>query len=149
MWICVGPEQVPNRDGVFTFELTAGADPVVGARIRVYDNAEPDCTVLDDCDFLYEYLVDYIPAGGTMTLGGPSGAVETVCDGDPVPQDASTGVHGNYGGPIPEPVAQCDRRYLVEVHQLDKYPRDGGDDYTIGHTEGSMHVSLLVTSREG
>lgn len=148
-WAVVGPELVPANEGVFTIDLTAGAEPVVGVRVRVWDDADADGTVPDLCDFAYEFLIDYIPANGVLTIDGAAGTITTICDGDPAPQDASAGVRGAYGGPVEDPVIRCDRRYLVRVQWLDEYPRTAAPFYTIGDPEGSLSMNLYVTTREG
>lgn len=148
LWVCVGPEQVPANDGVFTISLTP-TTPIVGARVRVYDTALGDCTVPDLCDFAYEYLVDYIPDDGVFTINGMTEEFTTLCDGGAVLADASSVVRGDYGGPTKVPVARCDRRYLIRVQWLATYPRSCVGLYTSGQPQGDMSVTVSVATREG
>lgn len=152
--VVIGPEQVPASDGVLTIALTAGPDPVVGARVRVWDDAAIDGTVPDECGFVYEYLIDYIPANGVLTIDGVTGLITTLCDGAVTPEDSAQMVRGDYGGPTEEPVIRCDRRYLVRLQWFDTYPRgavDGlpGSGYTLGDPNGTLTMDLYVTPREG
>lgn len=147
VWALIGPEQIPADQGVLTIELTAGADPVVGIRVRVWGDAAIDGSVPDLCDFAYEFLIDYVPANGVLTIDGTSGRVTTVCGG--TSHDSTQGVRGAYGGPIEDPVVRCDRRYLVRVQWLDTYPRTATGVYTLGDPNGDLTVNLHVTPREG
>lgn len=147
VWALIGPEQIPANEGTLTITLTAPSGPVVGSRVRVYDNADADGTVPDNCDFAYEFLIDYVPGGGVMTIEADS--ITTVCAGYTVPEDASAGVRGAYGGPIEPPVVRCNRRYLVLVQSLDTYPSTATGFYTFGASEGPLSVDLAVSSREG
>lgn len=149
MWALIGPERVPANEGVLTIDLTAGADPVVGIRVRVWDDADGTGTVPDLCDFAYEFLIDYIPANGVLTIDGTAGTITTLCDGNTVPQDAAAGVRGAFGGPIEDPVVRCDRRYLVRVQWLDTYPRTAAPYYTLGDPNGDLTIDLSITPREG
>lgn len=149
VWAVVGPEQVPANEGVLSIDLAAGADPVVGIRVRVWDDANADGTVPNKCDFAYEYLVDYVPENGVLTIDGTSNQVTTMCAGNAVPQDAAAGVRGDYGGPVKTPVVRCDRRYLVLVQWLDTYPRTSAPYYTMGDPNGDLTLNLYVTPREG
>lgn len=149
MWAVVGPELIPSNEGVFTIDLIAGSKPVVGVRIRVWDDADADGTVPDLCDFAYEFLIDYIPKNGVLTIDGAAGTITTLCEGNTVPQDASAGVRGAFGGPIEDPVVRCDRRYLVRAQWLDTYPNTAPGYYTAGDSNGAMTMSLSVTDREG
>lgn len=149
MWALVGPEQIPANEGVFTIVLTAGAEPVVGLRVRVWDNAETDGSVPDECAFVYEYLIDYIPANGVMTIDGAAGTITTLCGGLSVPQDATPNVRGNFGGPLEPAVVRCDRRYLVRAQWLSTYPRSAAGFYTSGDPNGDVTMDLYVSTREG
>jgi hypothetical protein len=148
LWVCVGPEQVPANDGVFTISLTP-TTPIVGARVRVYDTALGDCSVPDLCDFAYEYLIDYVPDDGVFTINGLTEEFTTLCDGGAVLADASPVVRGSYGGPTAVPVARCDRRYLIRVQWLALYPRTCVGLYTTGQPQGDLSVSVSVSTREG
>ena len=149
MWALVGPELVPANEGVFTIDLTAGPTPVVGIRVRVWDNADATGIVPDLCDFAYEFLIDYIPANGVLTIDGAAGTITTICDGATVPEDAAAGVRGAFGGPIEDPVVRCDRRYLVRVQWLDTYPRTALPYYEAGDPNGDLTIDLSITTREG
>jgi hypothetical protein len=149
VWANIGPEQIPANEGVLSLDLVTDSDPIVGARVRVYDTADAAGTIPDLCDFAYEFLIDYIPADATLTIDGPSGQITTLCGGNPEPEDSSAGVRGAYGGPVMEPVVRCDRRYLVFVQWLNVYPRTAVGVYTSGDTEGSILVNAYLTTREG
>lgn len=147
MAVLVGPEQIPAGEGAFSITLTADADPIIGIRVRVYDDADADGTVPDDCVFAYEFLVDYIPALGSLTIDADT--ITAICGGLTTPQDASASVRGAYGGPIQPPVVRCDRRYLILVQTLDVFPRISPGHYTVGGSCGTMTVDLAVSTREG
>lgn len=147
--VTVGPEQTPANDGIFTIELTALLKPAVGVRVRVWDDVAADGTNPEPCAFAYEYHVDFIPAGGTLTLGGPDELVATLCDGESRYADASAVVRGSYQGPTVQPSARCNRRYRVRVDQLDTYPRTSPGIYTSGQEQGLLSLDLHVTPREG
>lgn len=149
VWANIGPEQVPANEGVLSIDLGAGADPVVGIRVRVWDDANPDGTVPSNCDFAYEYLIDYVPENGVLTIDGTSNQITTLCAGNAVPQDASAGVRGDFGGPVKPPVVRCDRRYLVRVQWLNVYPRTAPGYYTSGQPNGDLTVNMYITPREG
>lgn len=149
MWTVVGPELIPSNEGVFTMDLTAGPTPVVGVRVRVWDDSDALGVVPELCDFAYEFLIDYIPANGVLTIDGPAGTITTLCDGNVTPQDAAAGVRGAFGGPIQDPVVRCDRRYLVRVQWLDTYPRDALPFYEMGDQNGTLSFDLAITNREG
>lgn len=149
VWANIGPEQVPTNEGVLTIDLGAGAEPVVGIRVRVWDDANADGTVPSNCEFAYEYLIDYVPENGVLTIDGTSNQITTLCAGNAVPQDASAGVRGDFGGPVKSPVVRCDRRYLVRIQWLDVYPRTAPGYYTSGDPNGDLSVNVYITPREG
>jgi hypothetical protein len=144
----IGPEQTPPGEGLFTLNLTAGTGPVVGARVRVYEDTDPGFAIPEPCAFAYEYLIDYIPAGGILTIGGPGEQVATLCDGATRYSDARGAVRGSYGGPLIMPHARCNRRYLIVVDQLDTYPRTVTGFYTSGQAQGRLTLAVAVTGRE-
>lgn len=148
VWAYIPPSLVPNGEAVLSVQLAAADEnPVVGVRVRVYDNGDATGTVLDKCDFAFEYLIDFIPGDGTMTIDGTTGQVTTVCGG--VTQDASSMVRGDYGGPMRDPVLSCDRAYVVRIQWLDTYPRTVPGVYTSGDPNGGIVARLSLTTREG
>lgn len=149
VWVNLGPEVTPANEGVLTVTLAAERDAVVGARVRVYDTADASGDVPDLCDFVYEYLIDYVPEDGVLTIDGTLDTFTTVCGAVSGPQDASAGVRGSYGGPTVSPVLRCDRRYLVLVQWLDVFPRTAPGFYTTGESQGDLTVGVGISIREG
>ena len=147
MWALVGPEQIPGNEGTFTISLSTDTEPVVGVRVRVWDDADADGTVPDNCDFAYEFLIDYIPEQSQMVIDGDS--ITTLCGGLAVPQDSSSDVRGAFGGPIQRPVVRCNRRYLVLVQWMDAFPRSAPGYFIVADPTGTLTLDLDVTIREG
>ena len=147
MWALVGPEQIPGNEGTFTISISTDTEPVVGVRVRVWDDADADGTVPDNCDFAYEFLIDYVPEQSQMVIDGDS--ITTFCGGLAVPQDSSSDVRGAFGGPIQRPVVRCNRRYLVLVQWMDTFPRSAPGYFLVADPTGTLTLDLDVTIREG
>lgn len=150
--VCLTPEVIPDREGALRIRLTAqeGSGPRVGVRVRVWDDATPLCQPGEDnAHFAYEYLIDYIEEGATLTIDGVTDRVTVLCPGDTAPVDASGSVRGNYGGPILTPVVSCGRRYLIHIQWLHQYPRNCPPHYALGDTQGDLYTSIDLHLREG
>jgi len=145
--VCIDSSVTAAGDNVLTITLTADDQPKVGVRVRIYDDVQGDCTETDKCEWVAEYLIDYIPADGVVTIDGVNGTITTVCPGFTEPQP--TPVRGDYGGPIKQPVICGDRRILVQTQWLRRYPRECEGFYEDNLHQGDLLTSVDVSAREG
>lgn len=145
-----------------TWVLTADDDtPKAGVRVRVHD-----LTDLDECAFVTEFTVDYLPPGATMTLTADRVTV-TRPGRDPV--DGASNVHGAYGGSFLIPPLGCGRGYRIAVDLPRVYPASCSFDeadprpmntlpprglvhsivtYDAGSDQGVLTWGVLVDPRE-
>ncbi|MFD3848198.1 hypothetical protein ACFWVB_20195 [Streptomyces microflavus] len=99
-----------------TFTIIAGSKEVRNVRITVYERTEKEValtldqlTALKRCSPLAEFIVTYVPAGGTLTLDGQVGRALISCGGR---CQTSPDVYGADGGPVVFPRMDC-ARYVV------------------------------------
>jgi hypothetical protein len=143
--IRIDPDALPTLSGVLSLVLDAET-PKLGVRIRVYDDVETDWSVPDVCEPAYGWLIDYIPAEGTVTIDGTTGQVTTVC-ADQL-ESAATPASGMFRGPLPDPTVGCDRRVKIIVEWVTTYPRGCTGAYVNGADQGDLVVSVSSRTRE-
>jgi hypothetical protein len=145
--VFVPRNQIGQQDGVFSFRLDNDAKPKVGIRVRVYDDITASGQPLDVCTFAYEYQIDYLGPGRSLSIDGQTGRNEVDCDDGG--ESAAIVLHGAFGGPVPVPEASCDRDYLVVVQWLYYYPKTVPGYYVGGEKTGDLHTNIAISEREG
>lgn len=144
--ICIDPSVTALGESALTITLAADDDPKVGVRVRIYDDVQNDCTETDKCEWLAEYLIDFIPANGTVVIDGVNGTITTMCADFAEPQ--LTPVRGDYGGPIRQPIICGDRRLLIQTQWMRRYPRECEGVYADNQVEGDLLTSIDISARE-
>lgn len=100
-------------DTVPVFNVRTGADAIRGLRVRFYAETSPD--IDEDCNFLGDLVISYVPAGTTLTFDA---ANQTVRVYDPVAnqlRDAESLVFTSDGKPFDWPLLSCGYGYIVTL----------------------------------
>lgn len=136
----IDPDVTPASAAALIFTVTVvdgGARE--GIRVRVYPDPDPDFGVADECAFSYEFTIDYLADGQTMTIDGASGRATVTCaDGSVV--NADVALSGAYGGPFTFPTIGCGSRVFIAVDVPGSFGLP---------PPGTVLVDLAMTRREG
>lgn len=114
--VAIPADVVPRwSDLVPIISLTTAAEAVRQLRVRFYANpAERPQYELEQCGYVGEFIVSYLPPNSTMVIDGITHDV-VVLGPTGLPQAASHLLYGSGGGPMAWPYMSCGYRYDIAV----------------------------------
>lgn len=138
-----------NAEGALTITIVNGPTDKLMVRMRLWQDPTPDLSVPNECAFLWEATIPYIPASQTVTIDSVMQTTSVSCAGLTITDDPK--VRGAYGGPFSFPVVACGKRYLLAMDTPRTYPtgKTCAGHYTAGQPQGTLTWNVDLALREG